>query len=126
MPKDTLTPVADYTYAGDALHEIDVAVQEAVERDPRMRLEYEATSMAFRVADLVRSLRQSAQLTQAGLAKQIGVSQPVIARLENPITEREPSLATLAKLARACDRKLVIELERTRTPFDVNVSRQGS
>lgn len=119
MSKDTLIPAREYIYAGDALHEIDVAVQKAIERDPQMRLEYEAASLAFQVADLVRNLRRSAQLTQADLAQKVGVSQPVIARLESPLEEREPSLATLAKIARVFNRKLVIEFEGAQAPFEV-------
>lgn len=47
----------------------------------------------------LRARRLELGLTQAALAKRIGAQQPYVADLENG--ERNPTLATLAKLAKA-------------------------
>ena len=53
--------------------------------------------------------RAQAGLTQAELAKKIGVDPTYISHLEHG--RREPSLTTLRAWAKACGHKLVISLE---------------
>lgn len=63
------------------------------------------------LAGLLRA-RKDAGLTQADVAGRMGVSQPVLARIESSLGSRKhsPSLATLRKYADACGKKLVIQM----------------
>ncbi|MDA8265408.1 MAG: helix-turn-helix transcriptional regulator [Actinomycetota bacterium] len=73
----------------------DIAAGEL--RDPEVRREYERTAFANAVAIRVIRYRAEHGLSQSALARQLGMSQPAIARLE--AGEHEPSLGTLARLA---------------------------
>lgn len=55
---------------------------EAVNRQAYVRTAYRP-GMASSLADRVREARRSAQLSQAALAKKVGVSQPTIADIES-------------------------------------------
>lgn len=84
--------------------------KEASERDPVFREAYEGMADEFAaLAELLRA-RQRAGLTQTELAQRMGVSQPVIARIEGSIGSRKhaPSLATLRRYADACGQRLEI------------------
>jgi len=59
----------------------------------------------------LRAARQEAGLTQAELAKKVGVSQQHIAALESP--DANITVATLEKVARALGREVTIELRRS-------------
>jgi uncharacterized protein len=48
---------------------------------------------------LIRSARRSAGLTQVELARRLGTTQPVVARLENP--DANPTLATIERALEA-------------------------
>lgn len=61
-------------------------------------------------SDLTRTARRNAGLTQSALADRLGVSQPVIARLERP--GANPTLATLRQVAAATGHSLRVELDR--------------
>ena len=74
----------------------DIAKDEL--RDPEVRREYERTVFANAVAVRVIRYRAEHGLSQTALARQLSMWQPAIARLE--AGEHEPSLATLARLAR--------------------------
>ena len=69
---------------------------------------WERTTLARAIALLVVRYRSEHELTQAALAKRLGVSQPAVARLE--LGEHDPTLETLAPLARALDTELVLDL----------------
>ena len=58
----------------------------------------------------LRWARENAGLTQAGLAKRAGVSQPAIAQLEDP--DSNPTIETLQKVAKALGAELTIRLEQ--------------
>jgi ribosome-binding protein aMBF1 (putative translation factor) len=82
-------------------------------RDPAFREAYDALNDEFAaLAELLRA-RQTAGLTQADLAARMGVSQPVVARIESSVGSRKhaPSLSTLRRYADACGRRLVIRFE---------------
>lgn len=64
--------------------------------------------MRIRYADLVRSSRLGAGLTQAQLAERLGTTQSVVSRWEQ--AHDEPRLSTLAAIARATGRRLVVDL----------------
>ncbi|MGH3502712.1 MAG: helix-turn-helix transcriptional regulator [Nocardioidaceae bacterium] len=80
-------------------------------RDPRVRREYERTAFANAVAIRVICYRADHGLSQTALARQLGMRQPAIARLE--AGEHEPSLATLARLAQGLGIDFSIEITPT-------------
>lgn len=87
--------------------------EELSARDPEFREAYEGMADEFAaLAELLRA-RQRAGLTQTELAARMGVSQPVIARIEGSIGSHKhaPSLATLRRYADACGQRLVISFE---------------
>ena len=87
--------------------------EEAGKRDPAFREAYDGMADEFAaLAELLRA-RHRAGLTQTELAERMGVSQPVVARIEGSIGSRKhaPSLATLRKYADACGQRLVIRFE---------------
>ncbi|NOX31737.1 MAG: helix-turn-helix transcriptional regulator [Actinobacteria bacterium] len=59
-------------------------------------------------AELVRSLRRAAGLSQKGLATLLGTSQPAVSRWEQG--HDEPRLSTLNAVAHACGRRLVVSV----------------
>ncbi len=69
--------------------------------DPAFREAYEGMAEEFAALAELLKARQSAGLTQAQLAQRMGVSQPVVARIEGSIGSRKhaPSLATLRRYA---------------------------
>jgi len=77
--------------------------------DPAYRKEYEALGEEFALAAAVIEARSRAGLTQQQLARKMGTSQPVIARLESG--RMPPSLRTLKRLAKATGSRLTIKLE---------------
>lgn len=73
---------------------------------------YDALEDEFAVLDALLNARKEAGLTQAEVAARMGVSQPVLARIESSISSRKhsPTLATLRRYAEACGKKLVIQM----------------
>ncbi|MGH8428330.1 MAG: helix-turn-helix domain-containing protein [Gammaproteobacteria bacterium] len=82
-------------------------------RDPAYRKEYEALAEEFALAAAVIEARSRAGLTQKELARKMGTTQPVIARLESGRTA--PSMRTLKRLAKATGSHLSIRLESDRS-----------
>ena len=72
------------------------------------------TVLAFRAAydALEDEFAALAALLQEDVAARMGVSQPVLARIESSLGSRKhsPSLATLRRYADACGKKLVIQM----------------
>ncbi len=71
-------------------------------KDPTTRMLFEVEKSKTEIAFAVRSARQKADLTQSQLAKKIGTTQSVIARLESGADKRIPSIPLLSKIASAC------------------------
>jgi ribosome-binding protein aMBF1 (putative translation factor) len=67
-------------------------------RDPEYASEYDRTKLANEVALAVTRYRAEHHLTQAALARRLGMRQPAIARIE--AADHEPSLSTLSRLSR--------------------------
>jgi ribosome-binding protein aMBF1 (putative translation factor) len=65
-------------------------------RDPETRAEWDRTQLARDVSIRLLTYRRDRELTQVALAKQLGWTQSVVARLESG--EHEPSIATLRHL----------------------------
>jgi ribosome-binding protein aMBF1 (putative translation factor) len=81
-------------------------------KEPNYRKAYEALEDEFAVAKAVIAARNRAGLTQTELARKMGTTQPVVARLEGG--RIQPSLRTLQRLAQATGSKLMIRFEPSR------------
>ncbi len=71
--------------------------EQELQRNPEYRRIWEETALARLVAERVLGYRIERHLTQTQLAKQLGLRQPHVARLE--IGEHTPSLDTLRLLS---------------------------
>lgn len=80
--------------------------------DPAFRAAYDALGDEFTTLAALLAARKAAGLTQADVAARMGVSQPVLARIESSLGSRKhsPSLETLRRYADACGKKLVIQM----------------
>lgn len=76
-------------------------------RDLGFRRGYEEELEKLRIVDTLIQLRERQGLTQIGLARRMGVSQPFIAKLESGETHNF-SLETLLKLALALNSELEV------------------
>jgi transcriptional regulator with XRE-family HTH domain len=83
-------------------------------RAPRARFVAVPISLTLSAQLSLRWARQDAGLTQAALAKRVGIGQPQIAKLERPGSN--PSLETLEKVMRALGARLDLRLSRLETP----------
>jgi len=81
--------------------------------DSEFRIIFEAERVKLRIARLVKTARTQHGWTQAQLARRIGTTQSVIARLESASDEREPSLQLLGRLAAALGFRLALNFEKT-------------
>lgn len=78
-------------------------------KEPKYRKAYEALEEEFALASAVIEARNRAGLTQRELARKMGTTQPVVARLESGRTH--PSMRTLERLAEATGSRLLIQFE---------------
>lgn len=80
--------------------------------DPAFGAAYAALQDEFEALAALLSARKAAGLTQADVAQRMGVSQPVLARMESSLTSQKhsPSLVTLRRYAQACGKRLLIQL----------------
>jgi len=79
-------------------------------KDPQFRRGYEEELEKLRLVDALIGLRERQGLTQAALAKRLGVSQPFIAKLERVETHNF-TLDTLVKVVSALNGELVIHIK---------------
>lgn len=82
--------------------------EEQLERDPEFRAYWERTALARAVATVLIGFRGEHDLTQTQLARQLGMRQPQVARLE--IGEHTPSLDTLRRLAQLLSLRLILTI----------------
>jgi len=75
-------------------------------KEPKYRKAYEALEEEFILASAVMDVRNRAGLTQEELARRMGTTQPVVARLESG--RSRPSMRTLERLADATGSRLLI------------------
>ena len=75
-------------------------------KEPKYRKAYDALEKEFVLASAVIDVRNRAGLTQEDLARKMGTTQPVVARLESG--RSRPSIRTLERLADATDSRLLI------------------
>jgi len=80
--------------------------------DPAFHVAYDALEDEFAALAALLAARKDAGLTQADVAARMGVSQPVLARIESSLGSRKhsPSLETLRRYADACGKKLLIQM----------------
>lgn len=80
--------------------------------DPEFAMAYDALEDEFAALAALLKARAAAGLTQAEVASRMGVSQPVVARIEASLGKKShsPSLNTLRRYADACGMKLVIQM----------------
>lgn len=78
-------------------------------KEPKYRQAYQALEKEFALASTVMDVRSRAGLTQGELARKMGTTQPVVARLESGRTR--PSMRTLERLAEATGSRLLISFE---------------
>ena len=79
-----------------------------LKNDPEFRRAYEQRRFIHETALAVRQLREKAGLTQVELAKRVGVSQPVIARLEKGQDQRAPRFETLRRIGEVFGRQVEV------------------
>lgn len=79
-------------------------------KKPSYRKAYDALEEEFALAAAVIEARNRAGLTQQQLARKMGTTQPVVARLEGG--RGRPSMRTLKRLADATGSRLLIVFER--------------
>jgi DNA-binding XRE family transcriptional regulator len=77
------------------------AVRQESLSNPEFRAEWDRTAFAEAVALRVIGYRVEHQLTQTALARQLGMKQPAVARLESG--DVTPTLDTLSRLATQLD-----------------------
>ncbi len=82
-------------------------------KEPTYRKAYKAVEEEFVLASAVIDIRNRAGLSQAELARKMGTTQPVVARLESG--RSRPSMRTLERLADATGSRLLISFS-PRTP----------
>jgi transcriptional regulator with XRE-family HTH domain len=78
-------------------------------KEPAYRRAYDALEDEFALASAMIAARARAGLTQAELAKRMGTTQPVVARLEGGRVR--PSTRTLERFARATGSRLKVSFE---------------
>ncbi len=83
-------------------------------QDPELRAEYDALEDEFALASALIEARSRAGMTQEQVARAMGTTQAVIARLEGG--RAKPSTRTLERFARATSTRLRISFEPDRAP----------
>jgi ribosome-binding protein aMBF1 (putative translation factor) len=78
-------------------------------KEPKYKKAYDALEDEFVLASAVMDVRNRAGLTQEELARKMGTTQPVVARLESG--RSRPSMRTLERLADATGSRLLIRFE---------------
>ncbi|NTU44617.1 MAG: helix-turn-helix transcriptional regulator [Chlorobiaceae bacterium] len=86
--------------------------------DPEFKVAYDALEDEFATLRALLHARKEAGLTQAEVASRMGVSQPVLARIESSLGKQDhsPSLNTLRRYANACGMKLFIQMVLPNSP----------
>ena len=90
-------------------------------KSPSFRKAYDALEEEFAVAEAFIAARARAGLTQEQLAKRMGTTQAVVARLESGRVK--PSTRTLQRFAAATGHRLKIAFERVRPTKRVGATR---
>jgi ribosome-binding protein aMBF1 (putative translation factor) len=89
------------------------------ETSPEYRAAYERAERAHVIGRRVRELREARGISQAELARRIGSSQSVIARLE--LGGAEPRFVLLERVAQALGAQLIVDLRPSDAQTPVGV-----
>jgi ribosome-binding protein aMBF1 (putative translation factor) len=79
-----------------------------LDANPEYRREWERTALARAVAVKVMAYRAEHGVSQAALARRLGMSQPAIARLESG--EHNPTFPTLLRLSKTLGIELALDI----------------
>jgi ribosome-binding protein aMBF1 (putative translation factor) len=82
-------------------------------KDPAFKAAYDALEEEFALATALIQARAAADMTQEQVAKAMGTTQAVVARLESG--RIRPSTRTLERFARATGTRLRISFEKSRS-----------
>lgn len=87
------------------------AIAEAQQR-PGFTQAWDALEEEYAALESLLGARKNAGLTQEELAQRMGTTKSAVSRLESSLRDEKhsPSFATLKKYARACGKKLVVQL----------------
>jgi ribosome-binding protein aMBF1 (putative translation factor) len=94
-----------------------IPVTEAAKRwfkSPSFRQAYDALEEEYAIAGAFIAARARAKLTQEQVAKRMGTTQAVVARLESG--RAKPSTRTLERFAAATGHRVKIQFEKSRGP----------
>lgn len=91
-------------------------------QDDAFRAAYEEIAPEFDVADALLTFRKKERITQAELAKRIGINRSDLSKLESAMAN--PTLKTLKKIASAIGQKLIIKYESNHISLDEPGNRQ--
>jgi HTH-type transcriptional regulator/antitoxin HipB len=75
-------------------------------KNREFRIAFDQAMIHLELAHMIGELRKLAGITQTELARQAGVSQPMIARLERGDQDRIPTLSTLNKVLNVLGREV--------------------
>ena len=78
------------------------------EKDREFKILLDKARLRVAIARQIKIAREKAGLTQSELADAIGISQPMIGRLEGLKDNRLPSIELLAKIASITKKKLIV------------------
>ena len=87
-----------------------------LEKDPEVAKAASKQRAVLATARMVFEWRRSAGLSQKELGQAVGMKQEAISRIERGISENGPKLPTLAAIAKACGRQLVLSAEPSTRP----------
>ena len=111
MSDNKYTPNPQFQGDSAALDRLEKAVNSAIRHNTKLAIEYDAETLQIKLAGLLYELRKEKGISQDEFAKMAGLTQPFIARIENPTSAKRPSLETLAKIAHGFNKRLVIEFK---------------
>lgn len=84
--------------------------------DPETRAAYEAVEPEYALLDELLRARAEAGLTQKEVARRMGTTQPVVARIEAADPRHSPTIRTLQRYAAAVGRHLEVRLVAAHEP----------
>lgn len=97
--------------AKNNLHRTADLREEQLQYDPAFRAYWERTALARAVSLAVIGYRVEHGLTQTQLARELGIRQPQVARLEQG--EHNPSLGMLRRLSRVLGLRFIVDISPT-------------
>ena len=87
-------------------------IDEQLDRDPLFRKKVEETLNGMRIEQELAALREARGLSQTGLARKLGISQPAIAKIESGKV-KNLQIKTLVRLATALGGRVKIEIVKS-------------